>query len=378
MNKSKYNVFNINGKELRYSHEIECKEKGNGDINIYIKNTSANMQEDSSNFESIIISIWSVDRTRIITLRYKPYLGENDKGDNHRNEKWSGLKQYHYIGENGVEYAEAARLHYMRFLYRVMKFRERYGRSGFNIDSSNVDEVNKFEKLYKDSLKNGDLWITKPTTEGGLKGYDEKTNKINYDDEIAENHLEKWFMLRSWKNELPKQLVDVFGNNRLYDQLPCCMFIGEPRSSTRIFNAGYFDLWGINDKDELCVFELKKSGNDKLGIISELFFYAMLMKDMKQAVKDKYARIQLNHRGFKDFKENKNENIVNAYFLVPELHSFLEKPGVKDNFLNILNEANDGIKFGLIYFDQDKDIVKDNKELFYKNLISDWKNYPVK
>ncbi len=247
----------------------------------------------------------------------------------------------------------------MRFLYRVMRFRERYPQ-GFKLDSQNIDEIDKFERLYTKALNNGELWITKPTTKGNLK------NNGESDNDVVENHLEKWFVIKSVKKQMPEELVEVFGNNRLYDQLPCCMFLGEPKASARIFNAGYFDLWGINEDKELCIFELKKEGNNKLGIISELFFYAMLMRDMKQAAKDKYKRIRANHRGFKDFVTNDNGKVIHAYFLVPELHSSLKE--VKDSFLNVLNENNDGVKFDLILFSQKN--IKD--DVVFKNLLKAW------
>lgn len=365
----------IKGKELRYSSKISLDEKDDS-IVIHIHNTVANMQEDSSNFESIIISIWSVDRNITITLKFDSYTGKYDKNPKNRNSEWTSLTQPYYLGKNGKAYAEPARLHYMRFLYRVMRFRSKYQGRGFVIDNSNIEEVDKFEKLYTTALQNGELWITKPTVEGGIKGYDKESDSISYTGKIAENHLEKWFMIQSKNNNLPPQVANVFGNNRLFDQLPCCMFIGEPSGSTRIFNAGYFDLWGINDNNELCVFELKREGNVKLGIISELFFYAMLMKDMKEASKNKYPGIRSNHRGFGDFINHKSSSCVNAYFLVPELHSFLEDPVINKAFIDVLNEGESGVKFGLITFSQES-IVGNNTEAFLKKLVSDLKKRPL-
>ena len=367
----KYNIISIQGKELPYSSKIDCKEDEKGNYSIFIKETSANMQEDASDFESIIVWIWSVDRNRIVSLGYKSYMGENDKNPLNRGKQWNGLelKQPSFSGKDNIEYAEPARLHHMRFVYRVMRFRERYQGKGFILDKSNKEEIDRFEKLYKSALKNGELYITNPTEEGGIKGYDKKRDFLKAGIEITENHLEKWFELMSRTNRLPKQMEKVFGNNCLYDQLPCSMFIGEKSSSTRIFNSGYFDLWGINDKKELCVFELKKEGNEKLGIISELFFYAMLMKDMKLAAKGKYLSIRANHRGFKSFINCETKDVINAYFLVPRLHPSLEEEAVKKAFVDVLNEG-DGVKFGVIFFDQ-KEIVKNDN--FLRELINERK-----
>ena len=346
MKNAHYKVLEIHGIELPYSKKIDIVE-AKDEYEIYIKNTTENMQEDTADFESIIISIWSVDRSKTIKLTFEKYVEEHD---------------------------ESARLHYMRFLYRVMRFRERYKDKGFILDDDdNVAEIDRFEKLYKDALENGKLWITKPQTQSGLKGYDKDSDTI-ISKEVTENHLEKWFVFQSQKKQLPEQMRKAFGNNRLYDQLPCGMFINEVSSSTRLFNAGYFDLWGVNDRNELCVFELKKENNKKLGIISELFFYAMVMKDMKKASKGKYSRIRVNHRGFKSFVENEKDEVINAFFLVPELHSFLENPERKKEFIKVLNEPNDGIKFGLITFDP-KTIINDQ---FFSELVKDWKASCIK
>ena len=370
--KKDYKILSLRGEELQYSSKFDCVKDDKENVTIHIHETTANMQEDSSDFESIIVWIWSIDRKITVTLKYDSYSGKDDKSEYNRDKIWKDLIQPYYVGLNGQKYAEPARLHYMRFLYRVMRFRERYQKKGFILDISNVDEIEKFEEIYKEALLSGEIWITKPTVEGGLKGYDKATGSFNHTGEVTENHLEKYFVQCSKNNKLPEQITKEFGNNRLYDQLPCCLFYGEPSSSTRIFNAGYFDLWGINDKDELCVFELKKEGNSKLGIISELFFYAMLMRDMKQATKNKYSKIKANHRGFKDFVECPDKGVVNAYFLVPQLHSALENPGVKSNFISVLNECNDGINFGVIEFSQDE-IIGSSVDSFLRSLANDMK-----
>ena len=92
------------------------------------------------------------------------------------------------------------------------------------------------------------------------------------------------------------------------------------------------------------------------------------MKDMKQVANTKYKESSNTHRGFKEFVNNENGDIINAYFLVAKLHSFLEKQTIQKAFIDILNEGNDGIRFGLIEFKQNEEIVKD-KHSFYKTLV---------
>ena len=380
-----YNKLYINKTELPYSSKIKCEEKPNNAIRIYINDTTANMQVDSADFESIIVSIWAVDRNKKIELGYKEYIGDND--NENKDIKWESLKKLPCYKDNkGNQRVEPARLHYMRFLYRVMKFRQIYGNEDFMIDVNNLDEINRFESMYNEMLKAGNFWITKPTIEGGLKGFDKESRKIKEDMEVTENHLEKWFVLKSKEKKLPKSIKTVFGDEELYDQLPCSMFYGEPSCAARIFNAGCFDLWGINSNRELSVFELKKADNDKLGIISELFFYSNLMKDMKIAAKNKYT-IRKSYRGFKKFVECENDKKVNAYFLAPKLHSFFDKN--RKGILDVLNEANDGITYSVIDFsysdivpkidnkesEDSKEYIKRFKKELFEELSELWKKY---
>ncbi len=77
---------------------------------------------------------------------------------------------------------------------------------------------------------------------------------------------------------LKKTNIEVLGN-----QLPVGVFEREVAEETAVFTgkASAIDLWGVNSAgDELSLLELKKPGNAKVGALSELFFYAMVMKDV--------------------------------------------------------------------------------------------------
>ena len=137
----------------------------------------------------------------------------------------------------------------------------------------------------------------------------------------------------SWENKCD--------NIKLYDQFPCGLFYEDKNEQNRLFNRGAFDLWGVDNEGNICLFELKEEKNHSLGIISELFFYSCLIKDFKS-------------------------------FLAPKLYSF-----IKDNLnavLEKMNERNDGVIYDYIKFDQKK-IVKPEKtdvEIFIKNLKEEW------
>lgn len=89
----------------------------------------------------------------------------------------------------------------------------------------------------------------------------------------------------------------------------------------------------------------------------------------------KSDHIKTNYRGFQTFINNKKPNIINAYFLVPKLHSFLEDADVKQAFINVLNEPDDGISFDLIKFSLENDIIKNDKEEFLNSLAKEWEKY---
>ena len=127
----------------------------------------------------------------------------------------------------------------------------------------------------------------------------------------------------------------------------------------RKFPTGYFDLWGINEDDNLCIFELKKpQGNDHIGIVSELFFYAWFAYE--------YYGANINDRASKRWARGYGElvarskrlqngkNSVKAYFLVKQFRSGLDEK--IDNILELLNSAlrNQGVAmtFGVVRYDE--------------------------
>lgn len=352
------NYLELKEQRLYYSSKIQCEPKNPSDVlSITINYPTENMQTDSSDFEGIAVAAWSVEPSLTIRLKYEQFNKDED-GNN-----WDrkSLQLPSYKDAKGSDRVRSAWLHYMRFLYRVMTFQNQYGKDKFVVDDSNNDEIELFRELYTKALESKNLYITRPTEEGKAKTKDEIVSQKT----VLENHLEKWFVKNSecLTGELEKEFIEKVGACiKVYDQLPCSMFYkcpnDKPSAASRIFTAGYFDLWGVKD-NELCLFELKKEDNAHLGIISELYFYANLMKDMKET-KDVYKRVKNNHtfkyRGFDVFWNNEKNGKVNAYFLVPELYPFFESN--KKAILEVLNKGNTGIKFDVIMFDQ-KFIVGD-------------------
>jgi len=419
-----YKELTISGQTIPYSSKIDIELTGKK-CKIKLSDTTANMQTDANNFESLAAAIWSIDREIEIELEYPRYAGDKDNAEDNRGKPWDALslKAPCYKGKNGSMYAEPARLHYFRLLYRVMRFREMFGgddttasgenrggcivseknrggcivseknrggcivseknRGGFVVSEKNTAELDAFMNLYEEALHTGKLWITRPTTKGALKGYDKKTGEMNTAIGITENHLEKWFALHAGNDGIEEGILNIpegaefdFASNGLFDQLPCTMFCGEPSSESRIFNSGFFDLWGINNSNELCLFELKERSNTKLGIISELFFYAMVMKDMQRARGEQIGG-KKDYRGYGAFRAADKEAKINAYFLVPELHPFLEDGDNMKKVLEVLNEGSmkRDVRFDCIFFAQERIVdVEDaeDRRRFLRRLSREW------
>lgn len=341
---------------LNYSKTIQCEWEENK-LKLFISRPLENMQTDAAAFEGIICVLWSKVPDAMVELAFR----QNTKWEQH-------FPLPTYVDKGGHERVSSDTLHYMRFLYRVMKFRERFGGDGrFQVAKANEDEVNQFEACYYDPANQ--YYVTKP---GKNKSGIRKTN------ELSENHLEKWFVMHSRTNEQRENKFfdilkdamqqDIHAPIKLYDQFPCRLFVNTKKESNKIFSSGYIDLWGIGNEGELCIFELKKEGFEPLGIISELFFYAMLACDMRNAnVSDKGA----SYRGFNKFMASDKEKPVKAYFLAPSLHKEIMEN--LESILYMLSSEKDVI-FDYIHFDQSQIVTKDT-DRFLDKLRSDWENF---
>ncbi|WP_022769211.1 hypothetical protein [Butyrivibrio sp. NC2007] len=304
-----------------------------------------NMQTDYANFESIAFAVWSVCESCEIELNFQRsteafYLPSDFKLSN--------------LYDEEIKRELASRIqHYMRFLYRAWNMQRLYKK--FIISEANKAEVEHFGRQYSEALKRKQLQYVAPMKDADIK----KTKNI------TENHLEKRFVLDGINRgtvfssiEGAKTEMDVSP----YDQLPCGIFYGESENdcheSTRIFNEGAFDLWGIDrTNNEICIFELKREGNYKLGIISELFFYSCVMGDILEIGK---GNRKSNYRGFSFLWEEKNnKDLIQAYFLTPDMHSFLKKDNRIAKVIELMNQRLDRkVKYGYLQFDP-RNIDKD-------------------
>jgi hypothetical protein len=193
------------------------------------RGVTANMQQDASAFEG-----WAVGLKAVVP-------------------EWNFCL-------NWAAPKNAANGHYQRFLYRVKKFSAYYG-DWFSIAQGCSTQALRIKD-------NETYQLNAPS----------KTNNGRTNDSAlsAENFIENKIIKDS-----DSPLKHAFKIAKLERQLPVGVFCGKVENKTAIFTHGKsaIDIWGITSAAELVIFELKAPGNEKVGAISELFFYAMVLAD---------------------------------------------------------------------------------------------------
>jgi hypothetical protein len=135
-----------------------------------------------------------------------------------------------------------------------------------------------------------------------------------------------------------KLLLGAFDLRSIDRQLPVGVFDGEPRNEVRIFTAGTsaIDLVAIDQKRSLWIFELKKKNNIKVGVLSEMFFYSMVMRDLQKgviALSSRWDALQPQNGGFGiSGAELANAEWLHARVLAPNFH-----PLIDDDIFALLN-----------------------------------------
>lgn len=239
--------------------------------------------------------------------------------------------------------------HFMRFLFRAWKFREQM--EWFSIkDESCQLCVERFKSNFHDIKMTNNIPLRDATPI-------EKVAKPK-DEYILENtfvkHKEAMEAII-----IPSNSQELILPSELYNQLPTGLFIDPETESNKqvicedhkVFPTGFFDLWGVNSKNELCIFELKKGDNLKAGIISELYFYANYANEV--FLSDRFNRGNSTHRGYDVLKEAITKGItkIQACFLAPQFHSEISKR--KSDIQKFLNNGTGKIAYHFLTFDQE-------------------------
>ncbi len=221
--------------------------------------------------------------------------------------------------------------HYQRFLFRLKNFSQ---------DFNSWVSIDKDCQIFLDDLK------IKQAKKYLLNIPSKRGDKVSPNPEAE---LEDRFV----NKDLQEPLMNISNATSLYRQLPVGVFENKVSKSASIFTGGKsaIDIWGFNKENELLVFELKADNNEKVGIISELYFYVCVLQMVRTQT--------FKHENCLD----KNEHIlkipatkkIKAYFLSPTLHPLVDK-----KILGLLNEVvPDEISYHYIQFNKEYKLTLD-------------------
>lgn len=257
---------------------------------IILNATCKNMQSDNAAFEgwAICLKAWLPSIIESVELKWDIPHGI-EKNDN----KWC---------------------HYRRFLYRVLRFSEQY--PWFSVSKSNIDEVEKFKRELHSLQNNNFSKIPEP--------------KGDFDN-LSETSVE--YLLSS---NLSSYIIKEYDLDFIDRQFP----VGVKKNKKKFFTSGLsaIDLWGAKS-ETLTIIELKyipknkKSKNIKVGVISELFMYSCIMRDM---ITGFIARPDYTPNKNEDcFYDNiKNYTKIRANMLANVYHPLIDNKEI----IHILNE----------------------------------------
>lgn len=264
-----------------YIYQLDKKKK-NLILTVREKGLKANMQDNESAFESwaIVLKFYCNELIKTVTIDWEDYSAN---------------------GKN--------KLHYNRFIYRLTKFIQTYewahsAKPIPHIPSMLVCNIPDGEAATADKHPIGsEAWIECMFVEKHRKDYD------------AINH------------QLP---VGIF-----YDKVSRLNHYATGGKSA-------IDIWAIKD-NILNIFELKKPGNNVLGIISELMFYSNIFNDIlshrilyQESTKMKKI-ISSNVRGFGDlYKAYQTGYIqnINGIMLTYSIH-----PLITQDLIDFINKS---------------------------------------
>lgn len=184
---------------------------------------------------------------------------------------WCGVRR---VVIDWAEPAESGDRHYQRFLYRLRHFEALLG--------PEVVEVARRDRLVQCRVGNGAVATLNVAKGAVTAGMPSRPG--------SEADLEK--RLAGANPAERGRLMAELGLERLDRQVPVGVFDGPPTRATAIFTIGKsaIDLVGLGKDGALWLLELKTESNIKVGALSELFFYSMVMLDAR------HGRIRFHDR----------------------------------------------------------------------------------
>ena len=189
--------------------------------------------------------------------------------------------------------------HYQRFLFRVTNFAADF-KSWFSVKPSCIPYLTDLDIKVK-----GTYYLSSP-----------KKSRSIIKPKGKEGILEFEYSFGKWLSDLKNATNASF----LDRQLPMGVFRVKVSEPTAIFSRGKsaIDIWGINKNNELLIFELKAEGNNKIGIITELYFYCCVMQRVQKG-QFKYEKV------VPPIDKIAKTNKIKAYYFAPELHPLIDR-----------------------------------------------------
>jgi hypothetical protein len=228
--------------------------------------------------------------------------------------------------------------HYQRFLYRAQKFQSVFG-DWFSIFPKNTTEFSKL-KTGKPGEK---YWLN---VESAPRRTTETQASKSLPDAMKKEHDLECYIAAH-----PDGLQKLLHTGILKRQCPVGVFKNDvsaaPENAVFPRHHSAIDLWSVNEATEkLFLFELKKPGNISIGILSEMFFYSFIMRDVQKG--NFTFEVEKNTDDKKAIADT--ESIV-TFILAPDWH-----PLIDEGLLQLANTAfkkKEGrIRFGAIKIGQ--------------------------
>lgn len=284
------------GQRVRFTTGFDIKdERGTAVIEMAPAGVTGNMQSDAAAFEAWALVLHRWCGARRVALRWEPL------------EVPAAL-------EADAKRWPPAQLHYQRFLYRVQKFHELFGRDWFHADAAMARAQSR--------CRDGAMFLNAP----GAR----KATKVKEKPEA----LLEWELLNG-RSETLKAYCGFPSQWLPARQIPVGLFTHDvPKARHAIFpgGAGAIDLAAIGD-ERLWLFELKAEGNLPVGTLSELLFYTAVMRDLCMGV-IKPARGAEISRDSLTAPAIALSRHITGVMLAPRLHPLLD-----GHMLGILNSA---------------------------------------
>ena len=224
---------------------------------------------------------------------------------------WCGVKSVVLTWEPPEE--PGKNLHYQRFLYRAHHFSKLF--TWFELGCST----------------DGARALASRTVVLNVPG-DRDSEDTDYKNHGGEAALERRLCYHS---KTFKVYFGLDSEGAIHRQVPVGVFEGKVSNGTRIFPGGKsaIDLVGTSD-ETLVVFEIKDGDNLPAGILSELLFYACVMRDAIPGPKGGAPRFEIRTKGDDDL-DVRGFKRIKAVLLAPALHPLIGHA----RMLKLLNAA---------------------------------------